>query len=262
MPISRDQIFSRKNARILLGFMGACMVFFTFVVKDDRRDDMKSLADAIDGAENIFIIRTENAKLDDEQRRVAQELNQFRRDFQNHPYRDSGSSFGEGSGGGWSSWGFTETQFKANREKEQNIEVAFDNIARLLRKLPQTGTYLPQIGAVKHDMEQFETLSEEIDSLWLREQTVSSRDHTPERQKLDQELDDKADQLEALLSRISDSTNILAKGILDKAEQAREKAEKSFQFWNRLSYVLYFLGAVLTMVGVAIGVEGSEGSGV
>src|ERR1022692_4135025 len=47
----------------LLVFIGASIALFTFVVKDEIRQELKDLMDSIDMAENIFMVRSDNREV-------------------------------------------------------------------------------------------------------------------------------------------------------------------------------------------------------
>jgi hypothetical protein len=51
--------FLQGHRRLLL-FVGASITLVTFVVKDEIRQDLKDLADSIDSAENVFMIRSDS----------------------------------------------------------------------------------------------------------------------------------------------------------------------------------------------------------
>jgi hypothetical protein len=54
--------FLRKHNRILT-FVGALVVFLTFVIKEGLREHLKDLVEALGSAQNIFRIRNENAEM-------------------------------------------------------------------------------------------------------------------------------------------------------------------------------------------------------
>jgi hypothetical protein len=67
-----------RRMRVVVAAIGAAIVFATFVVKDNWRDDAKGLEDAINNAENAFVIRTENFRNFAELRSFEKQFQEFR----------------------------------------------------------------------------------------------------------------------------------------------------------------------------------------
>jgi hypothetical protein len=72
--------FFRRHNR-LLTFAGALIVFVTFLVKEGKRESLKDLADSVDAAESVFVIRSDNfttpvqlARVEDKIDKVGQDL--------------------------------------------------------------------------------------------------------------------------------------------------------------------------------------------
>jgi hypothetical protein len=58
VPASRTKHFFQVHAKVL-SFVGALIVFSTFVVKEGIREHLKNLSDSISSAESIFLVRTD-----------------------------------------------------------------------------------------------------------------------------------------------------------------------------------------------------------
>ncbi len=61
---------SLKRHHRTISVIGAFIVFGTFLAKDIKRDHLKDLGDAIDSAENAYVVRLDN-------RRTLSEINKL-----------------------------------------------------------------------------------------------------------------------------------------------------------------------------------------
>ncbi len=238
--------FWRKHGRFLLRAFAALIVFVSFIVKDERRDDLKSLVDSIDAAENAFIMRTQNAALRDQMRTSNRQLGQLAaefNDFRKHPHAISDS--GVGSGGGW---GFSQKQFEADLNEAADARLALDNIVRLVERIPHSDSLSGQLQLVRTSISDFQNLSTEVAGL-AKEKELAYKEHrNGDTWQLDRKLDQKSDKLDELARRISESWRQLETQVLPEADQQREQAGEKFRFWNRINYVVIFCAAVLAFI--------------
>src|SRR5882672_6760922 len=77
-------LFFRRHNR-LLTFAGALIVFVTFLVKEGKRESLKDLADSVDAAESVFVIRSDSFTTPVQLARMEEKIDEIGR----VQYRDS-----------------------------------------------------------------------------------------------------------------------------------------------------------------------------
>ncbi len=237
------QTFGKRHAKFLMSFIAALVVVATFAVKDDYREHVRSLGDSIDSAENTFIIRSENERIYDLISHVRHRVDIF------HRLEDEGG----GASARWD-WDPNSREEQAAYDEEQNVVVTLDNIERLAKKLPGPENNERRIRAIRGDMGQFEADWNEFEH--LRQSYSGMRiGSSPDTNVLDRLLTE-ADRVIESTNLIAHEINALGRDVLRDAEVTRAKAERSYARWNLASYLVYAFGALVTLTGVLMGVEG------
>jgi len=214
----------RHRVRVGITATGALIVFATFVVKDNWRDDAKGLEDAIDNAENSFVIRNENARNFAELRLFEKRFREFR-----HNPTLPADSFSSGGDLGLPEYA---------PERVDDDEVALDNVGRLLRKVSE-------VTATDDKWRRLALTSRDI---------ASFRDGFALYSRPSSEAVNEGD-LISTFDRISAQTSSLTKDALRAAEDKRDSNEKLLRRLNAASYCLYLIGMAVAVIGAMIGVD-------
>jgi hypothetical protein len=236
-----SKYFGIRNAKFLFSLVGALLVVLTFAIKDDYRERVKSLGESIDAAESTFIIRYENERIYNLISHHRDSLDIF------HP---------PNPGGGTGSWDLDVRRAEADHDEVGNSMVTLDNISRLAEKIPTADTHRHRVSIIRNDMQQFE-------ADWISFQILKAQH--PDVIRNPRADPNVFDRLVVETNRIGDSAssifaliNALGVDVLRDAEIARGGSERKYHKLNIVSYVLYAFGALLTVAGVFLGIEGAK----
>jgi hypothetical protein len=143
-PTSHQKKAWRKHkAKFITAVFGAALVITSFAVKDDYREEIKSLGDSISAAESTFIIRSESERIYNLVNHTRHPIDIF------HPPA--------ASGGGSSAWAILDPNIlESDRNEVQQAVVTLDNIARLAEKLPKTSSMRNRVITIETQMKSFE----------------------------------------------------------------------------------------------------------
>lgn len=235
--------FLRRHSRAL-SVVGASFVFVTFVVKDNLRDERKSLADSIDSAESIFILRSEIAINLEELRTLRKDFLEFR----NHPDRFlhfHAGGFSESSDTGW---GFDPRELEVDQQQELNTQASVDNTERLLRKVPGNQDERTRLAHLQDTIREF----------WAGKNDIDNQVQRKKAENYNADLDFLEDSEEALTRNVrqtSSAADALARDVLRDAEIERGRSEKSYEVWNAVSWLVYLLAGAIAVSGVLAGID-------
>jgi hypothetical protein len=238
-----------RYRRRCLSAGGATIIFVTFLAKDAARDQLKSLIDSIDAAENSFIIRAE-------QRKAFGELKSFEddfADFREHPTVPKPRSVNSGGG----DFDIDENKVDdetllAVRNEEASVQETLDNIAHLERKIPPDVERATEFADMAHKVATFSRLDIQIDEL--------SRDLGPVGDSKSyrlavKDINKMVYALQTQGSVIYKGTDRLNRTILRAAEMERMKAESNYGWWEPVTYGLYAFGWIIGVISIFAGGE-------
>jgi hypothetical protein len=232
----------RKHHR-LLTFIGALIVFVTFVVKEGLRDHLKDLISSIDATENVFLVRQD-------EHTVLLRLRQIK-----HRLLDCEAKKRKGRGATREMLlGFAREDVSAAEETEENLLSALDNITRLLDKLPPEADTRASLETIKRNMETSRTRHKDFITFINNDGVITNEDSANQ------------DRIAADMGRLMEGQTLenfglyqdaldLAKVVLDKAQMVSKKKESLFNFYSWVSYCLYVIG---WGVGLAAHIGGLE----
>jgi hypothetical protein len=222
--------FFEKHGR-LLTILGALIVFVTFLVKEGKRDELKELVQSLDAAQSLFEIRQENHDIS---RDVAELLGRIP-----GPVK-------------------LERKFPAVEEIEEMIgrhsfhyTSSLSNLRELLAKFPNPA-----------DLAALNSLQERADSLDAnrKDAMTAIEDAKPIPGgllrnalvlmavpiALGEHLLSQDEQLESDITAFT-------KGALKHADEFKAKQERIYKSYTWLSYLLYFVGWTLGLIGKLFG---------
>lgn len=227
--------------RDLITVFGGLILFATFVVNDVLRQQEKDVVNTIDSAESIYLIRDSNLALRKEIDQLDANINMSRRKI----LRADRSKHKEKQ---------TEARefipvFDGSEDPvvrlldESNVEV--DNLQRLVAKASPTAEHLTEFGRVYWEWDKLRMQFFAKPLPLLDEKPTEDAKTITER--------DQAYYLSLWL--INSKISMVGAEILDDAHYTKEKLEHRVKIFTPISYVLFGVGVVLTIVSKLFGVD-------
>lgn len=216
--------------RRFLTFLGALIVFTTFIVKEGLREQLKDLASSIDSAESVFVIRNDgNATV-----RWLQRL-QEQIDWIAEKIKLKGTTY---------SGDMIERAHSSSEiigQVHESLTTSLDNISRLIEKIPHQEASKSEVEKLQKELQELRDHRTAFELAFNREPSM-----------------DLVWKLGALLvstQKLSDEIRDLARDVLENAEKARVRRERVVSITTWASYALYTLGWGLGLLGRIYGVE-------
>lgn len=252
LPIVSPHRFHRKAGRFftrhqgLLIILGSLIIVATFIVKDVLRDQVKDVADSINAAENLYLIRDSNLELHEEIDEVDDNVSKGRIEvLRSLPTKQKDVDVIKKPE--WSADFSRNSQRLLRIENEMGLEE--DNLARLVLKAPPKPDHMTQFAEL---YKQWDTLRIKI--------LEGDRD----------ELNAKYFDSKAVYNRsvktysdvwlLSQRLHLIGSMILDDAHETKERNERLVNIFTPVSYGLFGLGALLTVLSKLFGVDSGAGS--
>jgi hypothetical protein len=229
-------------------FIGAVVVFATFVSKEVLRDNLKDLVGALENAQTLFELRGDNASLRtqifDLQVRI---LDIYDKIVTSKPRSDFARDVGQNLGG------IYEVD-----EELRLVEPTLANTAELVGKLPPSDERAKALNRCREELKQAHDASAEAKST-VQNLSASRKflPHPPpftndEQGQLASSVGKAANASRAVWQDVEESTL----KIFEEARQYKEKKERQYKHWTLATYVLYTLGWTLGLLGSLYGVSG------
>lgn len=227
----------------LLTFVGALIVFTTFIVKDGLRDRLKDLDDSIERAETVFAQRTDIGEVIRTLAEMQTSLNKMNLDRAGSKPQLTSRSM--------PSPAVLRETVNTVRTRLLAERLAFDSLARLVEKMPTTtnqaeavrkadiakreiDAFLPHLDEIDADADQLETL------------VASKRDLSPATVAVASELNARAMAvLHELLEHYRATMTALdqdASELLLESQEIRALNEDMYSWVSLASYILYTVG--------------------
>jgi len=226
--------------RSLITVVGGLIILATFLVKDVLRDQEKDLADAINSAESIYLMRSADLELRKELNEVDMNVSISRREIlQSLP-----------PGTKVKAVPYLATGFDGHEDRLVRIlsdtDVEVDNLQRLVAIVPPTPEHLNEFGK----------LFWEWDKLRLEDfaKPLPLLDSKPSEDSKVVEEHNQKYYSEVWL--INSQMSMVGAEILDDAHHTKEKRERHLRFFSPISYILFGIGVVVTVVSKLFGIEG------
>jgi hypothetical protein len=236
--LGKSRLVFFKKPEHFLPFLGALIVFTTYVVKEGFLDKYKTLGDTIDQAESAFMLRGDLIATQKELHGLTLDLRKMQSAAQT-----------------------TQDDFSRDSEElfVKTADVALSNTARLLEKLPKDQSQQSHQALLtkilrdeqKYDKDKAED-EDESSPEWAETHKASTVDLKAELKK--DEITDEEDE-KLLPVSLEDEIDVFSAAVLQRAELERKKDDQKRDMWKLWSTVLYVLGWTLGLTGKLLGVE-------
>jgi hypothetical protein len=235
--------FFKRHSRFI-SFIGALIVFGTFIIKEGIRENLKSLVDTIDSAENTFLADRDNNVIQETLRSQSRTLARLENVSRKRP-------------------NFAKVLMNDGRLMNVSLDIGktvqddIDDVSGLQFSLHRLLNAIPQLksSAIEYLDKQYERNTEAY-AVWLSSGVALDEKWDQQKQQ---------DALRALLFEemgLSYARSVLQssmENILKKAEMAKAKAEEKYKWATWLSYGAYTLGWGLGLAGRLYGGGGIIG---
>jgi hypothetical protein len=233
---ARVKRFLTKHRRVMT-FVGALIVFVTFVVKDGVRERLKDLAASINSAESVFAIRNDTATTAMWLQRIQEQVDWVSEKVTLKGTKYSGDMVER-----------LHSSLEITNEVHESLAVSLDNISQLLEKVPGQRQNEKKHKEIE---DRLRDLREQREALLM----VFTREPMSILWKIAPLLNE--------TQMASDGARQLAKDVLTEAAKERKQRETLLGVCTWMSYILYTLGWGLGLAGRVYGVgdvatEGGE----
>jgi hypothetical protein len=236
-----------KDPKHWFPFIGAVVVFATFIVKEGVRDNLKDVVSSFENAQTTFTLRDQNVR-----------MTTMMTEIRTHVVALNDKSLPKMPVGVWrASQAYAGVE--QTRETVELLGQSLETITPLAQKLPkdeERDTELVEcmklLAQTRDDYLKTETVLKDI----LTRAQSSKRDLTKEDE---QRASSAAGAYIAVEQQAAVRIAALESGVLSEAPKYREEQEHRYAWWNKASYYLYSLGWGLGLVGKVYGVEGVAG---
>ena len=198
--------------RRLVTFIGALIVFVTFVVKDGLREQLKDLVSSIDSAESVFAIRNDANTTAMWLQRLQEQVDWIAEKIKLKGTSYSGDMVER-----------THSTLEIISEVHESIAVSLDNISNLIEKVPHQEENARKAKEIQDDLQHLRDEHDILTAVFTRQPM------------------DVLWKLAPLLSeteKTSEKTRLLAKDVLSEATRARKQREAVFGITTWASYLL------------------------
>ena len=232
-----------KRYNKIVAFVGATIVVSTFIVKEAWRENLKSLGDTIETAQNIFTLRSDGVSTTSLLIGLTSEVEAIRAKI-------SGNEFG------LTLPGINRTMLMYSGELRQ-LHTSTDNLSSLIDKLPQQKEHKENLDKSLAQLQREQTAFRHVGELTARAVANESADGTPSAEDA-KAITSAIFQLNLGISELYRSIDSLTSATLADAQAARARQERLFGIATWVSYCLYALGWVFSLIGKLFGVGGME----
>ena len=228
-------VFLRRHSRVLI-FVGALVVFVTFVVREGLRENLKDLVDSIDTAQGVFVVEQENQQMSE---RLAAIFNINEAMYSNiNKLRTGGALLA-----------IDETAIGLHYQLTYDVLQRLDNeyaaAKRLLNKVPHDKKYDIEVNELKW---RSDDASDSFKS-FRPAGTGSSQQQFMDSFGVIQGIEHRALDVET-------DFQSLATTVLRESMDKKEKDDGYFRIATWASYGLYAVGWGLGLIGKLYGVDG------
>lgn len=232
-----------KEHDITLSIAGALIVFLTFVVKDNLRDEWRATASAVDNAQNLLRLRKQIQQLASDQRDITTKVNDVAR-YAELAAHGQASTYGSAV----QSYGYSLLDKERMYGDQEYITTEFEIVKQLAntlhlnsaiaKKIEETST---RIEYAKADFDQAERDSSKI----------PEQDKTPAPYMLFRADDRKTHGMSVTeeMSLASTKTDELEHAVLEEAERIKQTNERFAHWASWISGLLFTAGLLLSFLG-------------
>ena len=225
------KVFITQHRR-LVTFIGALIVFVTFIVKDGLREQLKDLVSSIDSAESVFAIRNDATTTAMWLQRLQEQVDWIAEKIKLKATSYSGDMVER-----------THSSLEIINEVHESLGVSLDNISKLVEKVPGQKQSIQKVEEIKKRLQELRDQHDVLVQIFTREPMGVIWKLAP---------------LLSETQKTSDDTRLLARQVLATAVTARKQREEVVGVATWASYVLYTLGWSLGLAGRLYGVDDAE----
>jgi hypothetical protein len=237
---ARPPSFFRKHSRFL-SFVGALIVFATYIIKEGVREDLKDLISSIATAESTFKVRADNGS-------IQNQLKSLLGTGWVQPSHSKTSSIGTISRE-------IDLYVRNARNSSDDAMLYMDRTEELDRKLDSAKGRLQGISELRSKLYPLIDERNEIANYVIATR-YSAADGPPPRKTTATEAQQQLDKIagvETDTEKLEDTSDSMAQIALQDAELQRKNGELLLQRWTWASYGLYTVGWGLGLTGKLYG---------
>jgi len=228
-----------RHSRLLI-FVGALIVFVTFLVKEGLRERLKDLVDSIDTAQSVFVAERENQQMS---QRLAEiyRISVVSYDNMHNPAPQPGEAYPI-------TIATIMSHYQGAYDAEQRLESELNAVDRLLEKLPTDQNRDKKLNDLQTQFKAVQKTDEDFRN------TPSPRSTSELKENLNSavSLEHQAWDTETAIQNLSLS-------ILKDSAEVKKRDETYFKIATWGSYLLYCLGWGLGLIGKLFGLDGLGG---
>jgi hypothetical protein len=241
--------FQRHNR--LVTFVGALIVFVTFVFKEGFREQLKELGDSIEGADSMFIVRSDVRALSDELDRVSHVLVDFETEVTSHAPNFKNEK----------ATGAVVVRFARIDSAVASSTSLLNSTSSLLERLRDKDKLMDEVGSLQENLKQ---MKESIGDAKLKLAIDADLpERAPKNKMLFNEFSERLDDIAYGFFRqnveLTDKINGLSGRVFRNAKELEESNKRWYKRCTSASYCLYSLGWGLGLLGRLYGAEISMG---
>jgi hypothetical protein len=245
--------FFRRHNR-LFSFVGALIVFTTFVVKEGVREQLKDVSDSLSEAQNQFVLRNDG----NVSARIVESLQSQLTLFQmsTPKLRQRGATEEVLKLMDFETQGQTALTASAWSSKR-----SIDNLAKLVEELPSRQSYETRIKDLNIEIKGYVTANtigaagEMLESAMDFFMGTDEAHMKLKRKALVEKIAVRQKELNDGNWRIFNESQAVATDVLHDADELRHKRKRCYTIWTWASYFLYSLGWSLGLVAKWYGKE-------
>jgi len=236
---SSFRTFVSRHSKLLI-FVGALIVFVTYLVKEGLRERLKDLVDSVDKAQSAFVAERENQQLS---QRLAEiyRVGIISYDNMHTPAPPPGQPYPI-------TISTIMSHYQGAYDTEQRLENEWNAVDRLLEKMPKDQNREKQLNVLQTQLKAVQKADEDFRN------TQSPRSPSELKENLNAAVS-----LEHQAWDTETAIQNFALSILKDSAEIKKRDETYFKIATWSSYLLYCLGWGLGLVGKLFGLDGLGG---
>jgi hypothetical protein len=254
------EMWRKNKAKLLVAVFGAGLVIMSFAIKDDYREKVKARGDAIEAAENTFIMRAESERIYNLVGHARHSTDIFL-----PPSKGAETISNKAILDTW--FWIDRAIIDADHNEIQGAAVTVDNIERLAKELPASDATAIRstLSTIHADMTNFETDWSKYDGFKMGMSSYSNdsqftilRNKSGSGKEFSEYLNgylSAAAKVDGSCTSILNKIQNLEVDALHRASEAIEQTERKYNEVNAICYLVTFIGALFTILGVFLGFE-------
>jgi hypothetical protein len=242
-----QNFFSRH--RRLLTFFGALIVFVTFIVKEAKREQLKSVVDSLEIADGVFAVRQDNYATHSQLSTLQKSFNKFIEKTAAHDEREKRLEI----------YRLVQDKREVLDERLSRVRSSLDSTKALAAIVPIDNNLKQALSdaqqAYSELLDRNNKINKSLPNLMMAEISVFNDKYRQSNEQVASALFF----LEEDARGLQKTADAIAADTLALSEKQKAAAEKSYEHYTLWSYFLYSLGWGLGLLGRLSGIEGIAG---